>query len=137
MNSPEVAQHVKVKRGGLDRLGSAFAKTIQVSLGRGKLGVAQQGLLRQELARFIDIARHEHAERDAKGVRRPLVERLQLFCAFGRKLKPPLDLFGRELAQVLVNNIADVLEVDSEGNNFHRPMAFALIKAAARELCHI
>jgi len=36
-----------------------------------------------------------------------------------------------------VDDIADVLQIDGEGNNLHRPLPFALVEAAAREFCHI
>ncbi len=41
VNSPEVAQDVEMKRGGLDGLGPAFAETVQMPLGGGELGIAQ------------------------------------------------------------------------------------------------
>src|ERR1039458_3739161 len=34
-------------------------------------------------------------------------------------------------------NIAHMLEIDGEGNDFHRPLSFALVEAAAREFGHI
>ena len=58
------AQHVEMQRGGLDGLGAAFAQAIQMPLGSGKLGVAQCGFFREQLARLVDVARHEDAERD-------------------------------------------------------------------------
>ena len=93
-------------------------------------------LLGEQLARFVDVARHEHAERDPQGVRGALVERRQFLGAFRRKLEPALDLLGGEFAQVLVDDVADMLEIDGEGNDFHRPLSLALVEAAARQLGH-
>ena len=71
-----------MQRGGLDGLGPAFSQTVEVPFRGGKLGIAQQRLLRQKLARLVDIAGHEDAERDPKRVHGTLVERRQLFRAF-------------------------------------------------------
>src|SRR4051794_24102592 len=59
VNSPEVAEHVEMKRGSLDGLGPAFAEAVQMPFGGGKLGVTQERFLREEFARLIDIARHK------------------------------------------------------------------------------
>src|SRR5260370_6475991 len=42
VNSPEVAQHIEVKRGGLDGFGPAFTQTVEMTLGGVELGVAQK-----------------------------------------------------------------------------------------------
>ncbi len=57
VNSPEIAQHVEMQRGGLDGFGPSLAQAIQMPLGGGKLGVAQCSLLGQELARLVDVTR--------------------------------------------------------------------------------
>ena len=61
----------------------------------------------------------------------------QFLGALGRELEPALDLLGCELAQILVDDIADMLEVDGEGDDLHRPLSLALVEAAAGELCDI
>jgi hypothetical protein len=53
VNTPEVAQHVEMKRGGLDGLGPAFAKTVQMPFGGCKLGIAQCSFLGEKFARPI------------------------------------------------------------------------------------
>jgi hypothetical protein len=67
-----------------------------------------------------------------KRIHRALVERRQFLGAFGRKLKSALDLFGRQFAQVLVDDVADMFEIDGEGDDLHCPFALALVEAAAR-----
>src|SRR5450759_3135326 len=137
VNSPQVAQHVEMQRGGFDRFGTALAQAVEMPFGGGELGIAQQRLLREKLARFIDVARHEDAERDPKRVHGSLVECRQFFGAFRRELKPALDLLGGELAQILVDDIAHVLEIDGEGNDLHRPLSLALVDTSARSLVMI
>src|SRR5713226_7755799 len=126
-----------MQRGGYDRLRPAFAQTVQMPFGGGKLGIAQQRLLREKLARFIDVARHEDAESDPQRVHGSLVECRQFFRAPGRKLEPALDLLGRELAQILVDDVAHMLEIDGKGDDLHRPLSLALVEAAARQFGHI
>ncbi len=55
----------------------------------------------------------------------------------GRKLEPALDLLGREFAQILVDDVADMLEVDGEGDDLHRPLSLALVETAAGQFCDI
>ena len=57
VDSPEVAQHVEMQRGGLDGLGPALAQPVQMPFGGGKLGIAQQRLLGKKFAGFVDVAR--------------------------------------------------------------------------------
>ena len=61
----------------------------------------------------------------------------QLPRALGRELPAPLDLLRRKLAQILIDDIANVLEVDGEGHDLHRATAFTIVEAAARELGEI
>jgi len=102
---------------------AALAQPVEMALGGGKLGVAQRGFLGQQLAGLVDVARHEDAERDPKRIHRALVEGGQLLGALGRELEPALDLLGRKLAQILVDDIADMLEVDGEGDDLHCPLS--------------
>ena len=49
VNSPEVAQHVEMKRGGLDGLGSTFTEALQMPFGRGKLGLRSKAFSARSL----------------------------------------------------------------------------------------
>src|SRR5215469_12106729 len=93
------------------------AQAVEMALHRGQLGVAQRSLFRQQLARLVGVARHEHAEGDPQRVHRALVEGGELLGALGRELEAALDLLGRKLAQILVDDVAEMLEVDGEGND--------------------
>src|SRR4051794_31593414 len=74
MDAPEVAQHVEMKRGGLDGFGPALAQAVEMPFGRSQFGVAQRGLLGQQLSRLVDVAGHEDAERDPKRIHGALVK---------------------------------------------------------------
>ncbi len=134
VNAPEVAQHVEMKRGSLDGFGPAFAQAVEVPFGRGQFGIAQRGLLGQKLSRLVDVSGHEDAERDPKRIHGALVEGGQFLGALGRELEPALDLLGCKLAQILVDDVADMLEVDGEGDDLHRPLSLTLVETAAGEL---
>ena len=116
------------------RLRPALAQAIEVPLGGGEFGVAQRGLFGQQLARLVDVAGHEDAECDPQQIHRALVEGRKLLGALGRELEAALDLLGRELAQILVDDVADMFEVDGKGNDLHRPLSLALVEAAAGQL---
>jgi hypothetical protein len=64
LNSLQVAQHIEMQRGGL---GPALAQTIEMPFGGGKLGVAQQRLLREKLAGLIAL-RHCGNEQDRHAI---------------------------------------------------------------------
>src|SRR6202047_4258543 len=105
--------------------------------GRGELNIAQKSFFREKLASLIDLACNEDTERDAQGVHRSLVKCRQFVCTFRRKLESALDLFHRQFAQVLVDDIAHVLKIDGEGNDLHRPPSLAFIETSARKFGHI
>src|SRR5262245_37735328 len=86
-----------------------------------------------QLARLLDLAGHENTEREPKALHHALVEGRQLFGTFARELKLALDLLARELGEVLVDNITDVLEVDRKGDDLHAAVTLALLEAATRE----
>src|ERR1700739_1822092 len=105
--------------------------------GGGEFHVAQESLFCEQLAVFADIAGHKDPERNPQGIHRALVEGRKLFSAFLRELKPALDLLGRQFAQILVNDIADMLKVDGEGDYLHCPLSLTLVEAAAGEFSDI
>src|SRR5205823_13487715 len=63
-----------------------------------------------------------------------LVEGGELLRTLAGELELALDLLAGKLGEVLVDDVADVLQVDAEGDNLHGPVALALVEAAARQL---
>ena len=80
------------------------------------------------------VAAHEDAERGLQALADALVEGGQLGGAFGGELIIAFDFLRRQLAQVLVDDVADVLEIDGERHDLHGAMALALVEAVAGEL---
>src|SRR5262245_60795771 len=126
MDALEVAQHVEMRRRGLQRLRPALAQPLEMTLGRRQLRSAQLHLVRDQLARLVEVAGHEYADRHPEAVENALVERLELVGALGRELQVALDLLDRELPQVLVDDVAGMLEVDRERDDLHGTSAFAV-----------
>ena len=60
-----------------------------------------------------------------------LVKLDQIRLALLRKCDAAPDLLGCEIHQILVDDVADVLEIDREGNDFHCAIAVAIIQAVA------
>ena len=58
----------------------------------------------------------------------------ELLRALAGELELALDLLGGKLGEILIDDIADVLQVDGEGDDLHGPVALALVEAAARQL---
>src|ERR1700722_14051354 len=99
-----------MQRRGLDALRLSFAQSVQVPVGRFKLGLAHIGFFTNELLRRDDIAGHENSECGLESFANPLVKSTKLGRSFRRELITPLDLLRGEFAQILVDNIADMLE---------------------------
>src|SRR5260221_5424961 len=80
-------------------------------------------LLFKKLARDLDVARDESAESELEVVQDTAMEGLQVGCTFRREFQLVLDLLGCEFHQILVDDIADMLKVDVEGDDLHRASA--------------
>src|ERR1700732_279731 len=96
-----------------------------------ELGLAQLGLGPQQLARRFDVTRHEDAEGDLQALDGSLVETGQLGRSFRGKLVSSFYFFNRQLAQIFVDNVADMLKIDGERYDLHGAAAFAIIEAVA------
>jgi hypothetical protein len=105
-----------------------------VPVSRRRCGVPKFRFFLNQLAGLRHIPRHENGRCDFEAFEHPLVKGGELGGTLGRKLKLSLDFLGRNLAQVLVDDVARVLQVDREGDDLHGAAALAVIKAAARKL---
>ena len=105
------------------RLWASLPQAFQMTFSRGQFDAAQLRLFRNELPGSSHITRHEHAKGESKIFQNALVEFIDLCCAVIGKLNVALDLFRSKFAQILFDNIADVLKVDGKRNNFHRAFA--------------
>ena len=75
MDALEVAQDVEMQRRGFEAFRPAFAQPLEMPVGGFELGVAQFGFFAQQLARGLDVAGHEDAERGLQALADALVER--------------------------------------------------------------
>ena len=62
------------------------------------------------------------------------MEGLQLRRALRGEHDPALDLLGRELHQILVDDVPDMFQVDRKGDDLHGPVSVLLIQALSGEL---
>lgn len=108
-----------------------------MALGRGQFSRAQSRLLRDQLPGDLDVARHEHAEREFEVAHDLLMEGLQLRRALFRESEVPFDLLLSKLHQILVDNVADVLQVDRERDDLHGTLTVPFVQTLAGEPCHI
>src|SRR5688500_4031332 len=107
----EVADDVEMDGARLDRFGPAAAQPREMALGRVLLEQPRRGLLRVEPARQRDVAGREHIEREPHRVLDARVEGADLGEALRRERVALADLLGGQLHQVLVDDVADMLEI--------------------------
>src|SRR6185437_8763904 len=115
----QVAQDVEMKRARLDALGAALAQAREMIVGGDALGLAHRHLLLDEPARDLGVARDEDAERELEVIGDAAMEGLELGRALAREFELAPDLLRRQLHQVHLDDVADMLEIDGEGDDLH------------------
>src|SRR5579883_806054 len=130
----QIADDVHMDRAGLDRLGPALAQAGEMAVGGLRLGFADRRLLGHQPARKVEVTRGEDVERQAQILQHARMEGPELGHAFGRKGVAVLDLLACQFHQVLVDDIADMLEVGGEGQDLDVAPAFLLAEIRARDL---
>ena len=124
----QIADQVEMDRTGLDALGAAGPDALVVAFGSALFGQAQVGLFLQQLARHFHIARHEQVAGHLQVGGDAMVEVGQFGQAFLREGQLVLDLLLRQLHQVLVDDVADMLQVGGEGQHVDIAAAFGFIQ---------
>ena len=109
--------------------GRPFAQAPQMIVGGGLLQIPHAVLLRQQRAGRMQVAHHEHARRQMQIVQQVLMHVRDFLQALRREAQPLLDLLGGDLAQALVQDVADVLEVDREGEDVRAAPGVGLAQA--------
>ena len=89
----------------------------EMAVGGKALELAERDLLLEQLAGHADIARDENIEGELQVLHQPRVHVADLPKALGRELQLVTDLLVRQLHQVLVDDVADMLEVGGEGDD--------------------
>src|SRR5580692_5385160 len=95
-------------------LRAAFTQALQVPLRRGQLGSTQLRFFRNQVSCFMYIARHEHGECSLEAFENSLVKGCKFSRTFTRKLELALDFLPGHFAQILVNDVTDMLKIDHE-----------------------
>ena len=129
----EVPDDVQMKRAGFDARGLAGAQALQMPLGAPKLHLAKLLLPRQKLGRGLQFLIDEHGQRKTHRLHQPGMHLLQLPKSFFGELQLLSDLLGGELHQVLVDDVADMLEIGGEGDDVDGPLAVLVVQLAARQ----
>src|SRR5213076_3422187 len=112
----EVRQDVEVDLRRFDRLGEARTQAPEVGLAEVALARPDQGALVEDLLRQPAVVRGERGARPLEVLGAHPVELLDLGPARVREPPPLVDLLPGELHEVLVDDVADVLEVADEGD---------------------
>ena len=133
----EIAQNVQIERVRLDGLRRPLAQARQIPLGGRELALPQLCFCRDQLTSNVQIARHEDSDRELQIVDDLLMEFDEIGLALLGKGDAAPDLLGRKVHQILVDDVADVLEIHREGNDLHCAVAVAVIQAVARHSRHV
>src|ERR1700676_1049447 len=110
----EIAQNVQIQRVRLDRLRRSFPQAREVALRGRKFLLAQLRFCSDQLTGNVHIARHENSDREPQAIDDLPVKIDQISLALLRERDAAPDFLGREVHQILVNDVADVLQVDRE-----------------------
>ena len=127
----QVANHVHVDGTGLDRFRPALAKARKMAVGGLRFSFADGDLFGHQAAGKGNVAGGEDVERQPQVLQHPAVEGLEFGGALGRKGLAVLDLLGGEFHQVLVDDVADMLEIRREGQNLDVAPAVLLAEFVA------
>src|SRR5215217_5890822 len=122
----EVADDVEMDGARLDGLGPAAAQAREVALGSILLEQPGRGLYRVEPARQAEVAGSEDIEGKPHRVLDARMEGADLAETLRRERHLLADLLGGELHQVLVDDVADVLEVRGESQDFDEAAALVV-----------
>ena len=129
----EVADDVQMQARGRQRFGLARRQALDMRFGGAALEFAEADLLAQQLARHAHVARHEDVQRQRQIVRQPLVHARDLGEALVGEAQIVLDLLGRQLHQVLVDDVADMLEIGGEGQHVDGAPRIGIVELLAAD----
>src|SRR5712691_7534971 len=107
----QVGQHVEVDVGRLERIRAPGAQADQVGFAQLALALADERPAIEHLLGEPAIVRGERRDRALEVLGDEPVELQQLGPALVRELSPVIELLAGQLDQVLVDDVADVLEV--------------------------
>jgi hypothetical protein len=130
----ELVDDVQMQRARLDRLGRLPGEPVEVGAGVSALEVAELGFLRDQHLRALEIAVDEDVQRQAQRRHEPRVQLLDLPHARLGERAPLRDLLLLQVVDDVLDDVADVLEVDGEGHDLGPAAALALVQRLAADL---
>ena len=99
-------------------------------LGDRTFEIAESLLLGDEPAGGADVLEHQHGSRKLQMLQELPVHTGDVVQAVLRQAQVILDALGGELHQVLVDDVAHMLEIDGEGENVGRRLASPSLRAS-------
>ena len=120
-----------MQRAGFDTLNRIFHQPLHVAVGVGALEVAKLFLFRDQPLRTLQIAIDEHVEPELQVGEHARVQVADFLHAGGGKGQVLADLLLRDFNEVLVDDVADVLQVDRKGDDVGPAPAFPFFQRVA------
>ena len=117
LDALQVAHDVELHAAGLDGGGVAVTDALEMALGCDALELAELLLLGDEPSAAFRSPPMEDRDGELHVIDQALVHGIDLGQALGGELQPVLDALGPELLEVLVDDVADMLEVDGEAED--------------------
>src|SRR4051812_12384793 len=120
LDALQVSYDVELKRAGITH-GLPGADLIQLLPGNGAFKIAETLLLRDEPARRADILEHQHGSRELQVLQQLRMHAGDVVETVLGQAQMIFDSFRGKLHQVLVDDVADMLQIDGEGENVRQP----------------
>src|SRR5687767_1325910 len=106
-----------MQRAGLDALEGVLDQALQMAVCIRALEIAELLLFRDQPLSALEVAVDEHVESELQVREDTRMQVADLLQSSAGKAKVLLDLLLGDLDQVLVDDVAHVLEVDREGHD--------------------
>src|ERR1700756_5616182 len=131
MDAFEITQNVEMEGTRLYAFGPPVAQPGQMAFRVPKLGDTQLGLFLDQRASDTHVLINENTKGKFQVFNNALVKHREFSRSLFRELVFVLDLLVGQLHQILVDDIADMFEVDGESDYLHGASTIPIIKALA------
>src|SRR5258708_29228186 len=105
-----------------------------MAFGGRKLRVAKAGLLLNQSAGDPYVPGYERTEGQSKVIQHAMMKGLQFSGSIAGELVPMFDLPGRKLHQILVDDVANVFQVDCKLDDLHGATTILLVESFSSHL---
>ena len=124
----EVAQHVEMQRAGLDALDPPGADAGEMSFGRARFEIAKNLLFAKQTAGGARVVGHEYRGRGVHVADEPFEHRADFRLALDRKGEAALEPLGGDRHQIVLDDVAGMLEVGDKGEDFRQPAIVLVVE---------